>query len=79
MPIPLELNGKPFIEYTETIKMLYEVDEDFRSLCDDYHTSIDNTEKHRKESIKDMRSEWEYQQLTMELQNEILDFLKKLR
>jgi hypothetical protein len=78
MQIPEAFTIEPFAEYTETIKMLYLADDDFKSLCDDYIISKLNMEKYRGQSRENVRSVMEYQQLARDLENEILEYLKKI-
>jgi len=77
MPIPTALNTIQFSEYIDIIKMLYREDDDFKTLCDDYNTSKSQLEKYKGKSIEDMRSELEYQQLSLDLEKEILDYIRK--
>lgn len=77
--IPSALNIATFAEYIETIKMLYRVDEDFRILCDDYATSKMNTEKFKGLAFNDRVSELDYQQLSLDLEKEIIDYVNGLR
>ncbi|HEX6194198.1 MAG TPA: hypothetical protein VFZ42_17615 [Chitinophagaceae bacterium] len=79
MSIPAALNTSAFLDHIDTIRMLYEVDEDFKTLCDDYSTSLHNVEKFKGETLHNLRSELEYQQLTIDLQKEILEYVKRLK
>ena len=79
MPVAHILNIKPFSEYKETIELLYSLDDDFKTLCDDYYLSKMNTEKFRNRSFKDHESELEYKNLTLELEKEILEYLLRLK
>ena len=74
---PLSLNISRFAEYVETIKMLYQVDDDFKILCDDYLISKNNIEKFRKQSLENKQQAMEYKRLVMELENEMLDYVTK--
>jgi hypothetical protein len=78
MPIPETLNIIPFIAHLDAIKTLYVYDANFKTLWDDYCTSKINSEKFKSKLLENMRNELEYQQLTMELEKEILDYLKKM-
>jgi len=77
MPIPQALNIIPFTEHLETIKMLYVADATFKTLWDDYCTSKINAEKFRWRLLEDIRSELEYEELSMDLEKEILEYLKR--
>ena len=72
MPLPQALNVLQFSRYLEVIQKLYATDEDFRSLCDDYVTSKTNMENL-------VGISFEYQQLAIELEKEILEYLKKTK
>jgi len=76
--IPPALNIGQFAEYTDTIEMLYRVDDDFKILCDDYVTSKMNVEKIRQKTSKDRSSESEYEQLSRDLEKEIVDYVRKI-
>jgi hypothetical protein len=78
MQIPEAFNIEPFAEYTETIRMLYLADDDFKSLCDDYIISKLNMEKYRGQSRENVRSVMEYQQLAQDLEKEILEYIRKI-
>jgi hypothetical protein len=77
MPIPQALNIIPFTEHVETIKMLYMTDATFKTLWDDYVTSKVNSEKFKWKLLEDMKSELEYEELSMDLEREILEYLRK--
>ena len=75
--IPRALNISPFAEYIETIKMFYQVDDDFKTLCDDYLTSKNGFEKFKEKSEEDKRLEQEYKRLSRDLEKEILEYVIK--
>ena len=77
--IPPDFKIPPFAEYLETIKMLYRVDDDFKTLCDDYVTSKANEEKLKSFELADKQSENEYRQLSRDLEKEILDYVNNIR
>jgi hypothetical protein len=62
-------------EHGETIRILYLVDEDFRTLCEDYYTSKMHMEKYKDEMIANRHRELEYRQLTSSLENEIIEYI----
>lgn len=76
--IPIVLNSSQFAEYIETIRMLYRVDEDFKTLCDDYVTSKENIEKFSDLALEDMKTVFEYKQLSLDLEKEILDYVNRV-
>ncbi|HTE23311.1 hypothetical protein [Flavitalea sp.] len=75
--IPKALNTSQFAEYIETIKMLYKVDDDFKTLCDDYLTSKTSLEKFKEKSVEDKQRELEYKRLSLDLEKEILEYVIK--
>lgn len=75
--IPRALNISRFAAYMETIRMLYQVDEEFKILCDDYLISKENLERFREKSIEDKQLELEYTRLSWNLEKEILDYVTK--
>jgi len=78
MPIPPALNIDEFADYKEVIVGLYMIDDDFRALCDDYSMSKMQIEKISAKSFEDKQRKIEYQQLSLELEKEILDYVNKL-
>ena len=78
MPFPPALDTEEFAEYKEVINRLYSIDDDFRALCDDYSMSKTQIEKLNVKSLEDKQRKIEYQQLTLELEKEILDYVNKL-
>jgi len=76
MPIPRELNTAQFAEHIDAIRILYLADEDFKSLCDDYCTVKISLEKFKEASSKDLERESEYKHLSVELENEILYYVR---
>ena len=79
MPIPRELNTAQFAEHLGDIRILYLADEDFKSLCDDYCTVKISIEKFKGSSSKDLQRESEYKHLSVELENEILYYVRNRR
>ena len=78
MPIPPALDIDEFAEYREVINRLYLIDDDFRALCDDYSMSKMHIETFNAKSLEDKQRKIEYQQLSLELEKEILDYVNKL-
>ena len=79
MPIPQELNAAQFSDHMEAITILYFEDDDFKSLCDDYCTVKTSIEKFTGTSAKDFQRELEYKHLSLELEQEILYYVKNRR
>jgi hypothetical protein len=75
--IPQALNTAQFAQYIETIKMLYHVDDDFKTLCDDYLISKTSLEEFKERSIEDRQRELEYKRLSRELEKEIVEYVTK--
>ena len=78
MAIPNALNIASFAEYMETIKALYEVDDDFKTLCDDFVTCKVNIDVYKSKSLDNLRSELEFQQMSFELEKEIIEYVKRI-
>ena len=55
---------------------IYNKDEDFRILCEDYYTSAHALEKSRNNTMKDREVENEYSQVYVELEKEIIHLIK---
>jgi hypothetical protein len=79
MTIQEVLTNKKFAGYVETIKHLYIIDDDFKILCDDYCISIVNNEELKKELNKDRQLAREYEDLSTELEKEILQYILNVR
>jgi hypothetical protein len=79
MLIPRELNTTQLAEHMDAIRTLYLADDDFKSLCDDYCTVKISIEKFKGTSSKDLQRELEYKHLSVELENEILYYVKNRR
>jgi hypothetical protein len=75
--IPKALNVSQFAEYIETIKVLYQVDEDFKLLCDDYNRSKLTFEEFKDKSLETNQMKREYKSLFRDLEKEILDYVAK--
>jgi hypothetical protein len=75
MYLPNELYNAKFAEYMESLKILYIVDDKFKTICDEYCNSKINTEKYRKKFEKDFRHKLQYENLSKELEEEILIYL----
>lgn len=75
MSIPDELYSAKFAEYIESIKIMYLVDDRFKMMCDQYSSSKVNTEIYQKKFEKDFRHKMEYENLSKELEEEILFYI----
>ena len=72
------MNIASFAEYMETIKALYDVDDDFKTLCDDYVTCKVKVEVYKRKSLDNLRSELEFQQMSFDLEKEIIEYVKRI-
>jgi uncharacterized protein YdcH (DUF465 family) len=79
MPIPRELNNAQLAEFMDAIRILYLADEDFKSLCDDYCTVRTSIEQFKGTSARDIERASEYKNLAVELEQEILYYVKNRR
>jgi len=71
----LDLIRQKFPRQDSRIGRLYEEDADFRSLCLDYFSSLQNLLKYKKLSEAEVQSIEEYQNVLTELEKELYDFL----
>jgi hypothetical protein len=78
MSIPKALHIEKFAGYIESIMVLYLADDEFKAICDDYCTSKINTEKYQKKLEEDTLCKTEYENLSQELEKEILRYLTKI-
>ena len=65
-----------FPDHTDKIIDLYNKDEDFRTLCEDYITSIQAAEERRLNAIMDRKIEKEFLHVNIELEKEIIHLLE---
>lgn len=65
-----------FPEHSDKIIDLYKRDEDFRTLCEDYVTSIQAAEERRLNAIKDRKIEKVFLNVNQELEKEIIHLLE---
>lgn len=75
MPVPDELYNVKFADYFELIKVLYFSDDRFRTICDDYSNSKINGEIYKKKFEKYLRHNLESENLSKELEEEILFYI----
>ena len=71
----LEIIIKKFPRQDSKINRLYEEDADFRSLCIDYFSSLQNLLKYKKLTQVEKQSVQEYKDVLEELEKELYDFL----
>jgi hypothetical protein len=76
MSVPDQLNNEKFSKYMESIIVLYLADDEFKTICDDYCISKMNIEKYEKKSEEDIQCKSDYETLSLELEEEILRFIK---
>ena len=62
-------------DHRGTITELYESNDDFRTLCEDYLTTAKGLEESRNKSIRDREMENEYAHTYLELEREIIYML----
>lgn len=77
MSIPEKLYSEQLFNYQESIKVLYLIDDDFKSMCDDYCCSKINVEKYRIKMQEDFHLKVEYENLAKELEQEIVEYIAK--
>ena len=77
MSIPEELYNSKFAEFMESIKILYLVDDRLKTICDDYCHSKVRTEKLKKKFEKSFNQKLKSENLSKELEEEILFYLLK--
>jgi hypothetical protein len=77
MSIPEKLYSKKLSNYQETIKVLYLVDDNFKTMCDDYCCSKLNVEKYKQKIQENFYLKVEYENLTKELEDEIVQYIIK--
>lgn len=75
MAVPKELYNAKFADYIESLKILYLVDDKFKIVCDDYCANKLRAEKFRKKFEKHFQNRLECENLSKELEDEILIYL----
>lgn len=75
MSLPNELYNAKFAEYIESLKILYLIDDQFKTICNEYCSSREKTEKYKKKFEKNFRHKLEFENLSKELEEEILIYL----
>ncbi len=66
-----------FPDHGRKVIDLYNKDEDFRLLCEDYLSSVQALEKCRDEVFKDRAFEGEFLEINLELEKELVHLLEK--
>jgi hypothetical protein len=79
MSIPDVFYTVKFAEYIELIKILYLVDDNFKAICEEYHESKVKSLKFKEKFEKDYTSNRKYENLSQELEEELLIYLLKKR
>ena len=75
----LKIIKQKFPEQEGRIEVLYEKNEDFRSLCSDYLLCIQQLQKFRKEFGDKQFSLREFQDMRTELEGELYNFIFDIR
>lgn len=75
MSVPEELYNIRFAEHFESIKFLYLNNEKFRTICDDYCNNVVDAQVYQKKFEKNFRRKLECENLSKELEEEILFFV----
>ena len=75
MSLPDQLYNMKFAEYFDAIRKMYLADEKFKAICDHYCTNIENVETYRKKKEKNFFKELECENLSKELEEEILFYI----
>lgn len=75
MAVPKELYNAKFVDYIESLKILYLVDDKFKMICDDYCTTRLKADKFKKKFEKHFQHKLECDNLSKELEDEILIYL----
>lgn len=77
MSVPEELYNAKFAEFMESIKILYLVDDKFKTICDEYCISKIETVKVQKRFEKNFNQKIKLENLSKELEEEILFYILK--
>ena len=75
MNIPVALETDQFKHYLDIISELYKVDDDFKSMCDDYCFNRLNIEKLKRKCLETRVYKMECEELSIELAEEILEYV----
>jgi hypothetical protein len=75
MNIPVALETDKFKHYHEIISELYTVDDDFKTMCDDYCLNRLNIENLKRKCLETRVYKMECEELSIELAEEILEYV----
>lgn len=75
MALPEELYNIRFAGYFESIKELYQADERFRAICDEYCSAISKGGQYARRMERNLRLKAESDTLSRELEEEILFYI----
>ena len=75
MALPQELLNSKFAEYMVDLKALYFYDENFKAVCDEYCVIKNKASKASAKLRRDLADQLEYENLSTELEEEILIYL----
>ena len=75
MNIPTALETDKFKHYLEIISELYKVDDDFKTMCDDYCLNRLNIEKLKRKCLQTRMHKMECEELSIELEDEIFEYI----
>lgn len=77
--IPDELYNVKFAAYFDSMKELYILDQKFKVICDAYCVSTAKTELYKDRSEKNYRRKMKFENLSRELEEEILFYIMRNR
>lgn len=77
MSLPLNNLLNKFPDHRQKIIELYNRDEDFRTLCEDFLTGTLALEQGRRNTIKDSELETEFLHVYVDLEKEVMRLLEK--
>jgi len=75
MSLPKDLQNEKFAQYKESIIVLYLADDRFRMICDEYCSIKENVRKIKKKINQDFSSRVRNENLSAELEEEILFYI----
>ncbi|WP_343697892.1 hypothetical protein [Flavobacterium sp.] len=75
MSLPDKLYNMKFAEYFDSMRRMYLQDEKFKEICDNYCSNVADMEMYRKKKEKNFFKEHECENLSKELEEEILFYL----
>ncbi len=77
MSLPKELHSSKLKQYMESIKIMYLIDDRFKMICDQYCVSKMKAERNKQKSDKYLYQQLENENLSQELEEEILFYILK--